>query len=242
MAGTASDFRASATSAGSFDRVYDVSLQPGASADQRMAAVTQLFYVTNFLHDWFYDAGFDEASGNAQSDNYGRGGLGNDDLLAEAQDFSGQNNATMTTPADGARPRLQVYLFAPNTRYGVTVTSPAAIAGNYAAGLASFGPQAFDLTADVVLADDGSGTRTDACQALVNDVAGKIVLIDRPGCTVIVKTKNAQSAGAAGVIIANNAAGPPPTLSGRMPPSSSPCSRSPRAMATGSRLLSPVRW
>ncbi len=208
------DFRASTTSPNSFDRVYDVSLQPGASVEQRMAAVTQLFYVNNFLHDWYYDAGFTEATGNAQTDNYGRGGLGNDSLRAEAQDSSGQNNATMMTPADGARPRLQVFLYTPNTRYGVTVTEPPAIAGEYAAGTATFGPQVFNLTADVILADDGNGTRTDACQALINNVTGKLILIDRVGCNMVIKTKNAQNAGALGVIIAHNSAGPPPTLTG----------------------------
>ena len=46
-----------------------------------MAAVTNLFYMNNYLHDWYYDAGFDEAAGNAQRDNYGRGGLANDSHL-----------------------------------------------------------------------------------------------------------------------------------------------------------------
>jgi L-aminopeptidase/D-esterase-like protein len=41
-----------------------------------MAALTQLFYTNNWLHDAFYDAGFNEAAGNAQQDDFGRGGLG----------------------------------------------------------------------------------------------------------------------------------------------------------------------
>jgi hypothetical protein len=40
--------------------------------------------MNNFLHDWFYDSGFDEASGNAQIDNFGRGGIGGDSIRAEA--------------------------------------------------------------------------------------------------------------------------------------------------------------
>jgi len=39
------------------------------------SAETQLFFLTNFLHDFFYDLGFDEAAGNFQSSNFGRGGL-----------------------------------------------------------------------------------------------------------------------------------------------------------------------
>jgi hypothetical protein len=73
---SAGDFRATSTSASTFDRTYDVNQDPAVSSDQRMASITQLFYVNNFLHDWFYDSGFDEASGNGQSNNFGRGGLG----------------------------------------------------------------------------------------------------------------------------------------------------------------------
>jgi len=72
----ASDLRATTTSALTFDRVYDTSQPPGASQAQIMASVTQLFYDVNFFHDWFYDPGFDEVSGNSQASNYGRGGLG----------------------------------------------------------------------------------------------------------------------------------------------------------------------
>jgi large repetitive protein len=61
------------------------------------------------MHDFFYDAGFDEASGNAQTDNYGRGGEGGDPILGEAQDYSGTDNANNSTPADGASPRVQMY-------------------------------------------------------------------------------------------------------------------------------------
>ena len=50
----------------------------------RKAAVTQLFYDVNFFHDWYYDVGFDEKAGNAQKDNYGRGGIEGDALLAPA--------------------------------------------------------------------------------------------------------------------------------------------------------------
>jgi hypothetical protein len=49
-------------------------------------------------------------------------------------------------------------------------------------------------------------------------VSGKIALIDRGVCGFAVKTKNAELAGAIGVIIVNNAAGsPPPGLGGADP-------------------------
>ena len=42
------------------------------------SAETSLFFGANFVHDFFYDLGFDEAAGNFQADNFGRGGVGGD--------------------------------------------------------------------------------------------------------------------------------------------------------------------
>ena len=110
---SANDIRATATSPGTFDRTYDVTLGPQSSDEQRMASITQLFYTTNWLHDWWYDSGFDEASGNAQADNYGRGGVAGDPLRAEGQDGAPQtrDNSDMSVPADGASPRMQMYVW-----------------------------------------------------------------------------------------------------------------------------------
>ena len=101
------------TSPNTFDRVYDVTIDPLSNQDQGRAATTQLFYVTNWLHDWWYDSGFNEKAGNAQQDNYGRGGADKDPLHAEAQDdaINSANNANMSTPPDGASPRMQMYLW-----------------------------------------------------------------------------------------------------------------------------------
>ena len=38
-------------------------------------------------------------------------GIGGDPILAEGNDFSGTDNANMSTPADGASPRMQMYEF-----------------------------------------------------------------------------------------------------------------------------------
>ncbi|MBS1118916.1 MAG: Extracellular elastinolytic metalloproteinase precursor [Deltaproteobacteria bacterium] len=108
---SAGDVRATTTAPGIFDRVYDINAEPDASAAQRMAAVTQQFYVTNWMHDYFYDSGFTEAAGNAQTSNLGRGGLGGDVLHAEGQDGSGTNNANMFTPGDGQSPVMQMFVF-----------------------------------------------------------------------------------------------------------------------------------
>ncbi len=203
------DVRATTTSPGAFDRAFDTSQGPKASTDQMMAAVTQIFYVTNYLHDWYYDSGFNEAAGNAQVSNFGRGGEEGDPLLAEAQDFDGMNNANMDAAADGASPTMQMFLWegAGGASLGV-----APLGVNMSTKGAAFGPQAFDHTNQLALASGSAEPATDACSAVGPSVNGKIALVDRGGCNFTVKALNVQAAGATGIIIANNQAssGPPP--------------------------------
>ena len=208
----AADLRADVTAAKTFDRTYNTALQPDSSPDQIKAAITQLFYVTNWMHDYWYDSGFDEKSGNAQASNYGRGGKEGDALHAEAQDGADQgqsNNANMSSYSDGRSPRMQMYVWdgPPNHSLGTTP----AVAFTDSLGNASFGPEVFDLTANGAVA-----APLDACAAPA-DLTGKIAIIDRGNCTFGEKAKNAQAAGAVGVIIVNNAANPshqPPTPAG----------------------------
>ena len=82
------------------------------------AAITNLFYVANWYHDFLYHLGFTEAAGNFQKDNFGRGGFGNDHVFADAQDGSGTNNANFGTPPDGSNPRMQMFLFSGPERDG----------------------------------------------------------------------------------------------------------------------------
>ncbi|WP_294231469.1 M36 family metallopeptidase [Prosthecobacter sp.] len=89
-----------------FDFPYDLTQEPANFKD---ASVTQLFYWSNFMHDRMYELGFTEAAGNFQTDNFGRGGVGNDPVNSEAQDGSGTNNANFSTPVDGGRGRMQMY-------------------------------------------------------------------------------------------------------------------------------------
>ena len=95
-----------------FDFPLDLTLSPGAN---QSAAIANLFYWNNFLHDVHYQYGFDEVSGNFQMTNYTGLGLGNDAVQADAQDGSSYNNATFSTPPDGQSPRMQMYLFTLNT-------------------------------------------------------------------------------------------------------------------------------
>jgi len=85
------------------------------------------------------------------------------------------------------------------------------------AGAAGFGAPvvAPGVTGALDLANDGVGVTTDGCTTLpAASGPGRLILIDRGTCTFIAKAKNAQDAGYASVIIANNAGGPPPGLGG----------------------------
>jgi hypothetical protein len=94
------------------------------------------------------------------------------------------------------------------------VTAPPAVAGDYPVGVATFGPSltSSGVSGDVVLAIDNVGMPNNACEPLVNAaaMAGKIAILDRGGCTFAVKVKNAQNAGAIGVIVADSLPGCPP--------------------------------
>jgi len=81
------------------------------TAQAQRGAVIQMFYVMNLYHDALYKLGFTEPARNFQQDNFGRGGLGADRVSAEGQDNSGTNNANFSTPADGGRGRMQMYLW-----------------------------------------------------------------------------------------------------------------------------------
>jgi len=92
----------------SFDFPIDLAQGPQSYIN---ASVTNLFYWNNIMHDVFYQYGFDEVSGNFQMNNFGKGGVGNDAVIANAQDGSGTDNANFETPPDGQNGRMRMYVF-----------------------------------------------------------------------------------------------------------------------------------
>ena len=91
------------------------------------------------------------------------------------------------------------------------VDSPASIAGEKRAlegngdvSLADSGP----IFGDVVLVDDGVGVASDGCEAVNNDVAGKIALVIRGACTFSTKYNTAAAAGASAIIVYNDGTTP----------------------------------
>ena len=106
----AGDILGKVKSQGFFNYKYNHS-KPATDPENLQSSIVGMFFHVNWLHDRWYEAGFDEASGNAQKDNFGRGGLGGDPILAEGNDFSGTDNANMATPPDGSSPRMQMFIF-----------------------------------------------------------------------------------------------------------------------------------
>ena len=183
---------------GLFDFPLDLTTQQ--PSDYRPAAVTNLFFWNNYLHDVSYRYGFTEAAGNFQESDYGRGGVGGDSVNADAQDGSGVNNANFGTPPDGSRPRMQMYLFThPALQATLTVNAPTFLSGDYASGAGDFGRGS--VTGAVARPGVATG-----CQAsnFAGFPAGRIAVVDWTfACSFSTQIRNAQSAGATGVIVAS---------------------------------------
>ncbi len=178
------------------------------------AAVTNLFYVTNKMHDVFYKFGFTESARNYQTNNFNNGGVGNDPVLAEARDGGGINNANFTAGVDGTSGRMQMYLFVPDVVRYLYYNSPASyVSRTPATAKAAFGPQLTDslpVTGDLALS-----TPADACAPVTaGSLAGKIAVVTAAGCMPTVKTKNLQNAGAIGVIQYNPNSDQPQDIGG----------------------------
>ncbi len=87
------------------------------AAGNQDAAITNLFYWNNLIHDIFWKYGFDEPSGNFQKDNGVRGGTGNDFVFADAQDGFSLNNANFFSGVDGQNGRMQMFLWNTSNTY-----------------------------------------------------------------------------------------------------------------------------
>lgn len=200
------------------------------------AATTNLFYMNNIMHDVWYQYGFNEGNGNFQQTNYTASGSAGDFVFADAQDGSTAatptfNNANFSTPVDGSKPRMQMFLWNINNTVlqPIYINSPSDIVGPregrdnaFTNGHVALPVAPALIQSDFVLYDDGSADigqtdNADACAPAVNAAAisGKITVVRRSlaeaeggtPCAFAAKVKNAQLAGATAVIVVNNVAG-----------------------------------
>ena len=202
-----------------FDQIHDSTDDPINSTN---AAQINLFYANNFIHDFTYHLGFDEAAGNFQVNNYSAEGSGNDAVNAHALDGFGLfdptpgatntllNNANFSTPGDGSSGRMQMYLWNnPGESTFASILTPPEISGPIATGNPDWGfpitATSVAVTGKAVLIDDGTQFSSQGCNPAINnaDIAGNIALVDRGTCEFGTKALNAENAGAVGVIICN---------------------------------------
>lgn len=196
------DPRVPISAADTFDFLADFSSEPTTPANRNAGGVNA-FYAVNWLHDLFYDLGFDEAAGNAQKDNLGRGGLAGDPVQIELGDYSGRNNANMATPADGRSPRMQLFLWSSTGPQRLTVNTPVNDAGPIGAAIAYPGSApSWNVTGDLIEPVDPDGGWS-GCLPATNAAAldGKIALMNGVTCGDAVRFAHARDAGTLGVVV-----------------------------------------
>lgn len=196
-----------------FDFAADLSEH---AQNYRDAVVTNLFYWNNVFHNVMWRYGFDEASGNFQANNYGRGGGQGDYVRAEAADGGGSNNANFSTPAaDAGTPRMQMYLW-PGNQFGPQNEVVVAGVGSYGASFARFGPAATNAGTGGQIFDAGNGcVAADYAAAPAGDWVA-LVTSSIAVCTVINKARAAGTAGAKAVIVSQTAGTTTPILTGSL--------------------------
>ena len=120
---------------------------------------------------------------------------------------SALNNLQVVWDGPETKAAADTFLRASTTRLLIT-TGPAA--GSYDAIAAVFGGHwpAVDAMAGVLeVVSDGTANPSEGCQPLVGFTPGRIAFVDRGSCQFGLKALNAQNAGAAGVVVANNQGG-----------------------------------
>jgi minor extracellular serine protease Vpr len=125
-------------------------------------------------------------------------------VVAVAAGNSGPGYLTVESPGSAARALSAGAATVPHL-IGVPVTAGGT---TYAGATGDFNTVPADFTAPLGVALSGTSLST-ACSALAGSFTGQIVLVSRGACSFSTKIRNAQAAGAAAVLVANNAVGDP---------------------------------
>ena len=178
----------------------------------RNAVVTNLFYWNSLFHDVMWRYGFDEASGNFQANNYGRGGTQGDYVRAEAADGGGTNNANFSTPVEtpvtGGTPRMQMFLW-PGDQFGLANQVVVDGVGSFNASWARFSPAPTVAGTSGRIINAGNGcTAADYAAAPPGDWMA-IVTGANTGCQNVDKARRASEAGAKALIVAHTSSSTP---------------------------------
>jgi extracellular elastinolytic metalloproteinase len=214
------DFGADVSGGAGLDFDFPADLNEHAQA-YREAVTTNLFYGCNAIHDILWNYGFNEASGNFQANNYGRGGVDTGDYVrCEAADGSGTNNANFGTPTEpppnpNSVPRMQMYLW-PGSTTTFGMQNEVFVNGvGYGAAWARFGPPALVAGLTGTLVNAGNGCLAGDYPA-VPPAGNWIAVVDggTAACQYLVRTTLAQAAGADAVIVAHNTAAAAPVMGG----------------------------
>jgi hypothetical protein len=98
-----------------FDFPFSDGLKGSDPRNYQPASITNLFYLINLAHDYFYALGFNEASWNFQGNNFGLGGQGGDAVQALDQYGGFTDNASMAITPEGTAPKMRMGIFTRNT-------------------------------------------------------------------------------------------------------------------------------
>jgi minor extracellular serine protease Vpr len=126
-------------------------------------------------------------------------------VVAVAAGNSGPGHFTIESPGSAARA-----LTAGSSTVPHFVGAPVTVGGTtHGAASGEFAVVASDLTAPLAVVTGTTNGLSTACSALNVTLSGAIALVTRGDCAFSVKIRNAQSAGAIAVLVANNQQGDP---------------------------------
>jgi minor extracellular serine protease Vpr len=125
-------------------------------------------------------------------------------VVAVAAGNSGPGFDTVESPGSAARALTAGAAAVPH----LIATPVTTGSGTYAAASGDFATVTSNFTAPLGV-PLVSGALNNACAALPGSYTGQVVLVTRGACSFSTKIRNAQNAGAAAVLVANNVAGDP---------------------------------